>query len=67
MWPLLWLAVIVTVVWLFKRRRWSGGPPENGGDRARSILAERYARGEISSEEYRERLDAAPVTRVTRV
>ena len=24
-WPLLWLVVIVTLVWLFKRGRW-GGP-----------------------------------------
>jgi uncharacterized membrane protein len=30
-------------------------PP--GADRARAILAERFARGEISRDEYRERLD----------
>jgi uncharacterized membrane protein len=30
----------------------------DGGDRARSILAERFARGEISTDEFRERLDA---------
>ena len=37
-----------------------GGPDRDepsGIDRARDILAERYARGEISSEEYRGRLD----------
>ncbi|WP_026534110.1 SHOCT domain-containing protein [Arthrobacter sp. H14] len=30
--------------------------PGTGGDRAREILEERYARGELSTEEYRERL-----------
>jgi putative membrane protein len=57
-WPLLWLAVIGTVVWLFsRRRRWGGGPPQSGSDRARDILAERFARGEIAGDEYRERLE----------
>ena len=56
LWPLLWLGLIVTVVWLFTRRRRSGGPP-NGIERASDILAERYARGEITSDEYRERLE----------
>ena len=57
LWPLLWLVVIVTVVWFFKRRRWNGPPVQTGADRARDILAERYARGEITGEEYRERLE----------
>ena len=51
---LLWLGVIVTVLYLVfrgKSRRW------NGGDRAKAILAERFARGEISGEEFRERLE----------
>lgn len=34
-----------------------GEPPEAALDRARAILHERYARGEISTEEYRERID----------
>jgi len=55
-WPFLWLAVIATIVWLVTRRRWSTGRPQSGADRARDILAERYARGEISGDEYRERL-----------
>ena len=56
LWPLLWIAVIVTLVWLFRRRGWGGGPPSrSGSDRARDILAERFARGEINGEEYRER------------
>jgi putative membrane protein len=54
LWPILWLAVIVAVVW-FLSRQW--GKPRGGGpDRAKEILAERFARGEISSEEYRQRL-----------
>lgn len=32
-------------------------PPELALERARAILHERYARGEISTEEYRERID----------
>jgi putative membrane protein len=52
---LLWLALLGTIVWLFvrdRRRR-----PATGLERARDILAERYARGEIDGEEYRRRLD----------
>jgi len=57
LWPLLWIAVIATIVWLVTRRRRRGGSPPSGADRARDILAERFARGEIASEEYRARLD----------
>jgi putative membrane protein len=54
LWPILWLAVLGAVVW-FLSRRWA--KPRSGGlDRAREILAERFARGELSSEEYRQRL-----------
>jgi putative membrane protein len=53
-WPILWVAIIVGVVW-FLSRRWRR--PEDGGfDRAREILAERFARGELTHDEYRERL-----------
>jgi putative membrane protein len=53
-WPILWLAVAVAVVW-FLSRRWR--EPRSGGlDRAKEILAERFAQGELSSEEYRQRL-----------
>jgi putative membrane protein len=48
--PLFWLAVVVGVVLLF-RRRWGSYHVRSG----RSVLAERYARGEISEEEYRTR------------
>jgi putative membrane protein len=54
-WPLLWLvwlALIGAVIVLGARRGWFGRRSN-----ARTILAERYARGEIGAEEYRERLD----------
>ncbi|MGH8792781.1 MAG: SHOCT domain-containing protein [Stackebrandtia sp.] len=48
--PLLWIAVIVSLVVFFKR----GWRRHNG---AEGVLRERYARGEISQEEFRERLE----------
>jgi putative membrane protein len=54
----LWLAAIGAVVWLVIRTmRGRDGGDRGGTDRARDILAERYARGEITGEEYRERRD----------
>jgi putative membrane protein len=51
----LWAAAIAAVIWLVVR---GTGPRErSSADRARQILAERYARGEISGDEYWERLD----------
>jgi len=49
---LLWAALIGVVIWRVRR----GGAPwarHNG----QSVLAERYARGDISADEYRERRD----------
>jgi putative membrane protein len=54
LWLFFWAALIGTTVWLIARRRDRRGDPL---DRAREVLAERYARGEISAEDYRERLD----------
>ncbi len=50
----LWLVVLGSVLFLVFRRRscW------RGWNRAEAILAERFARGEISTEEFRERQDA---------
>ena len=45
------LLIAVAVVLVRRRRR----APRAGGS-ARTILAERYARGELTAEEYRERL-----------
>lgn len=54
LWLFFWLVVLGAIAWLVVSRRRDAGP---GGDRASEILAERYARGEISAEEYRERLE----------
>ena len=55
-WPILslfWLILVGALVFLFARRGWRGvGRPST----AEAILAERYARGEISADEYKERL-----------
>jgi putative membrane protein len=55
--PLLWLLVFFVVLrfffWRGRRGPWAYG---YSGPDARAILAERYARGEISYDEYRERL-----------
>ncbi len=51
-WPLLWLFWLMLIgglIFLLTRRR-------RGGPGARAILAERYARGEIGADEYKERL-----------
>ena len=50
----------VLVVWLIRAVMGAPGAARDAGrpgDRAREILAERYARGELTTEEYRERLD----------
>jgi putative membrane protein len=51
--PILWLFLIATAIALFWRR---GRGPRDEGDSARRILGERFARGEISGDEYRDRL-----------
>jgi putative membrane protein len=51
---LLWLVLLAGLVWVVAHRV---GPRERSSvERAGDILAERYARGEIDAEEYRERL-----------
>lgn len=49
---LTWVAIIAAAVWLVTRSR-----STDRSSRAREILEERYARGELATEEYRERLD----------
>ncbi len=56
LWPLLWLAVLAAAAF-FVARRVRGERPRDPFDRAREILAERFAGGEITVEQYRERLD----------
>ena len=52
---LIWIAAIVLGAYLVMR--YLRDRDGFGGGRARSILDERYARGELTSEEYRERAD----------
>jgi putative membrane protein len=51
--PLLWIVLIATVIWLVARTRGRSSLTE----RPAEILAARYARGEIDTDEYRRRLD----------
>lgn len=50
-----WLGVVTGIIWFITRRvpRKETSPL----DRARQILAERYARGEIDTEEFQRRMD----------
>jgi len=51
----LWLVLLGVLIW-FLVSRGRRCRPVSGADRASDILAERFARGEITGEEYRERL-----------
>lgn len=53
LWALFWAALVGTAVWLILRRRERARPLDN----ARGVLAERFARGELTADEYRQRLD----------
>ena len=67
MW-IIWLVVLMGVVLLavLAVRAFGGGVNASGGvpggsatrSRARAVLDERYARGDLTTEEYRERLTA---------
>ena len=50
--PLFWFGFLALLFFAIGRRRWRGPWAGGGG---RSVLDERYARGEISVDEYRER------------
>ena len=53
--PIFWLLLLGGVIFaLFRFRR--GGAGWRPGQSGEGVLAERYARGEISEQEYRERL-----------
>jgi putative membrane protein len=54
LWLLLWAALIGTTAWLIVKRRDRRPDPL---DHARAVLAERYAQGELTGEDYRDRLD----------
>lgn len=55
-WPVL-IAALGVVVWLAASRSHPSGTGDSFGS-ARRILAERYARGEIDTDEYEQRLGA---------
>jgi putative membrane protein len=52
---LLWAGLIATVVWFAARGARS--PERSGVERVRDVLAERYARGELTTQECQERLE----------
>lgn len=54
LWLLFWAVLIGVAAWLIVTRRRRRHDPL---DRARELLAERFARGEFTGEEYRGRLD----------
>ena len=51
---LFWVVIIVGIVWLVKSLSGNAQAPKwmQGGANAREILDERYARGEITRDEY---------------
>jgi len=48
---LFWVGLVVLAVYLF--RRWTAGAPIKTGTTALNILNERFARGEITAEEFK--------------
>lgn len=58
LWGVMTMVLIVALVVVLVRAVAGSGGSERAGpsDQARTILSERYARGELSAEEYRERL-----------
>jgi putative membrane protein len=55
--PLMMIGFAVLIVWLVRASGGVAGPaPREPTERAREILAERFAKGELSKEEYRERI-----------
>lgn len=58
--PVLTIVLIALVVWAVRSSSMTGRSPAGESDPlngARRILAERYARGELDSEEYGERME----------
>ena len=56
-WPLILVLGLAVVVWaLIRASRANGGRATTGNGRPREILQERFARGEITEQELRERM-----------
>jgi putative membrane protein len=54
--PILWIGLIFAFVFFGRRFWWRREHEFHGRASGESVLAERYARGEISEEDYRQRL-----------
>ncbi len=54
LWLIFWILVIIGLVLLIKYL-WEGGAAKRGQESALEILQKRYARGEISKEEFEEK------------
>ncbi len=54
LWLIFWILVIIGLVLLIKYL-WEGGAAKKGPESALEILKKRYARGEISKEEFEEK------------
>jgi putative membrane protein len=57
LWSLLVLAIAAAVRYLGRDRREHSAAPPPAPPTAEQVLAERFARGEIDADEYRQRLD----------
>jgi putative membrane protein len=55
-WALVITAVVLAVRWLVGHRGTASGAASTGQSRAEELLAERFARGEIDDNEYRNRV-----------
>ena len=58
--PLIWISVWILIIVLVKSLIWRRRGPwhhYHGGENPFSVLAGRYARGEIDEQEYRQRLE----------
>ena len=61
-WMWLWgvammVLFVVLIVWVIRAADHRGGPSQSDpAERAKEILAERYASGDLSTDEYRERV-----------
>jgi putative membrane protein len=53
-----WIFVLFIIrPWAWRRRGWGPHGPWSASRSAETVLAERYARGEVTEEEYRARLE----------
>jgi putative membrane protein len=57
-WALVITAVVLAIRYLTSTRGSAAGSPGPGQTRAEDVLAERFARGEIDEDDYRQRLSA---------